>query len=734
MNVDSQAKTAEHPAGEGAKPGAFTPPRQIGEYELVRLVGRGGMAAVFEARHHASKSTVALKVMDPNLKGDQTFVDRFLLEARASATLEHPHVVKVHDHGEAQGWYFLATEFVEGGTVADLIKQMKQLPAGLAAELGAQLLDGLGYAHSKGIVHRDLKPENLLLTPDGVLKVADFGIARTADHTKLTRTGMLVGTAGYMSPEQAKGSAVDARSDLFTVGIIFYEMLTGTNPFESENPAASITRILEHVFPPLFELRATVPAELEAVVERLIAARPEDRFASAEDGLAALMQTLGAQRQTHPSLVAAALKEPLGAKQRLEQEQAQLLVAEAQPLLGGNGLDLNRAALKLHLATQLDPAHPEAQQQLDAVAAKVKLHFGPSDNPKVKELESAVAFHPKNPVTLAQLANLYRLEGNLVRAVAYLKRYLRLKPTDAYVANQLQQLTGERRARVEQKKADSTRELVAGIKTGGMMAARPGPAPEPGAPAPPPVPNAADAGIYIAEVEVESPGWRLVKKVGPWLLLAVVLVVGIRWASHKIDSMTKESEQQVEQMRRHMAERETKEEQVHARDFAQEAAQALEKAARQEKDGQLEAALASYQAVVETYPKHLEAERAAFRRAKVLLALKRHGDARGEFSAFLEQHPGSIDAAEALLRRGECASLLEDVGPAEKDFSDFLVRHPSSALVTEAWVLRGELRLRKGDADGARADFQQVLDRLEVAAPLRQRAQAGLDALTPLRK
>jgi len=729
MSGAPQAKTIVPQAPEQAKPGAFTPPRQIGPYELIRLLGRGGMAAVFEARHTQKGNVVALKVMDPNLKSDQTFVERFLLEVKASATLDHPHVVKVLDHGETQGWYFLATEYVGGGTVADLIKKMRALPAALAWELGAQLLDGLGYAHEHGIVHRDLKPENLLLTPEGVLKVADFGIARTADHTKLTRTGMLVGTAGYMSPEQAKGSVVDPRSDLFTVGIIFYEMLTGANPFESENPAASLTRILEQDLPPLFELKATVPPALEAVVDRLLAGQPEDRFGTAREALAQLMLELGAQRLRHPKLVAEALAQPIDAKLRLERAQAAGLVEEAGALLGGNGLELQRAALKLHLAIQLDPDHDRAREQLFELGKRVKLNFGPSENPKVQELEASTAFNPKSHVLFAQLANLYRLEGNLVRAVSYLKRYLRLKPTDAYVASQLTQLTGERRGLPPpaEKKAESTRDLVAGIKTGGLKAQAKPSAPPPPAQSAPVV--AAEPGIFIAQVEAESPLKRALKQYGPWALLALALVLGLRWVSRKVDSVTKESEQQVEQMRRKQAEREAALAEMRVRDFTQEAWAALDGAAQLEQSGDAEQALAAYQHVMANFPKRHEAERAAFRRARLLQSLKRMGEAREAYAEFLKAHPAALDAPEALLRRGECSAALEDAGPAERDYTELLTQHPSSPLVLEDWVLRGELRARSGKIEGARADFQQAVDRLEPEAPLRQRAQAGLDAL-----
>jgi serine/threonine protein kinase/TolA-binding protein len=733
--ADPEAKTAVQPTPAdvaAAKPGAFTPPRQIGPFELLKLLGRGGMAAVFEARHVKTQQKCALKVMDPNLKSDRTFVERFQLEVKACAKMEHPHVVRVLEHGEAQGWYYLATELIDGGTVADLVTQMGQVPSALALELGAQLLDGLAYAHQQGIVHRDLKPENLLLTKDGVLKVADFGIARTADHTKLTKTGMLVGTAGYMSPEQAKGSSIDGRSDLFTVGIIFYEMLTGSNPFESDNPAASITRIIEVDVPPLFELRPTVPYELEAVVDRLLASNPEERFADAAEAARALAPALTSQRARYPTLVAEAIADPKAQKNRLEREQAAALLAEVTAAPPTNALESSRAALKLHLSTLLDPFNAEAKQQLEDVSAKVKVRFTPSDSPKVRELESTLTFSPKNPMLLAQLGNLYRLEGNLVRSASYLKRYLRLKPNDVYLSGQLTQLTGEKRAPEREKTQEAfapvMREPTAAQKGAAQLTPGGGVIASPLPQVPGATQSASEAGIFIQRVEVESPTVRAIKRLGPWLVVLLLAVAGWRWASKQFDQAARDSQQQADLVRKRLAQQ-LVDAQGAGHDFAAEANHAYDLALRLEHGGNYAQALDAYLQVSNQYPNRVEAERAAFRRAKVLQTMKKPADARAAFDQFLSLHPASPDAAEALMRRGECALALADAASAEKDFTDFLERHPSSALVCENWVLRGELRASQHDKLGAKADFRQVLDRLEPQSPLYKRAAAGMELL-----
>ena len=212
-----------------------------GRYELHRRLGRGGMAEVYLARDQLLDRPVAVKVLFPALATDQGFVERFRREAQAAANLQHPNIVSVFDWGEANGTYFIVMEYVEGHTLAEMLRDEGRLHPDRAAEITADIAAALGFAHRNRVVHRDVKPGNVLITRDGGVKVADFGIARAlSDSTdqNLTKTGSVMGTATYFSPEQARGAAVDPRSDIYSLGCVLYEMTTGHPPFTGDSAVA----------------------------------------------------------------------------------------------------------------------------------------------------------------------------------------------------------------------------------------------------------------------------------------------------------------------------------------------------------------------------------------------------------------------------------------------------------------------------------------------------------------
>jgi beta-lactam-binding protein with PASTA domain len=256
-----------------------------GRYRLLHRLGTGGMADVWAADDQMLDRRVALKFLLPRYSEDQQFVERFRREAAAAAGLQHPNVVGVFDRGEHEGVPFIAMEYVQGASLKELID--RGLTVGEAVEIIRQVLAGARFAHSKGIIHRDLKPQNVLVDAEGRARVADFGIAR-AGASEITQTGSVLGTAQYLSPEQAQGLPVTAASDLYSVGVMLYEALTRRVPFDADTPVAVALKQVSEQAPPPSKLNPRVPPALDAVVLKALAKDPANRFASAEQFLAAL--------------------------------------------------------------------------------------------------------------------------------------------------------------------------------------------------------------------------------------------------------------------------------------------------------------------------------------------------------------------------------------------------------------------------------------------------------------
>jgi eukaryotic-like serine/threonine-protein kinase len=250
-----------------------------GRYEIDSVLGEGGMAKVFRGTDKVLGRTVAVKVLAPQFAKDQQFVARFRREAQAAAGLNHPNVVSIYDTGSEDGIHWIVMEYVEGRTLKEIVREEGPLLPERATEIAHAICLALAVAHEKGLVHRDIKPANIMITPSGETKVMDFGIARaTAGADTLTQTATVLGTAAYLSPEQAQGKPVDARSDIYAVGCVLFEMLTAHPPFEGDSPVAIAYKHVRESPTPPSRFNRDVPKELDAVVLKCLAKNPDNRY------------------------------------------------------------------------------------------------------------------------------------------------------------------------------------------------------------------------------------------------------------------------------------------------------------------------------------------------------------------------------------------------------------------------------------------------------------------------
>ena len=301
-------------------------------YEIVSEIAHGGMADVYLARDSKLDRPVALKVLSPELSRDPAFVERFRREAQAAAGLNHPNIVGIFDWGQEHGTSFIVMEYIDGRTLRDMIRHEGTIAPGQIADIGADIAAALSFAHQNGVVHRDVKPGNVLITTAGQVKVTDFGIARAGGaNDGLTRTGSVMGTATYFSPEQAQGTAVDGRSDVYSLGIVLYEMATGEPPFTADSPVSvAYLHVREPVVPPSRKV-PSVPPELERVIMTCLAKSPNERYQSADDLRADLLRFRRGQAVQGTAITAAVVSVPDATSTMVASPAAPVPVATAPP-------------------------------------------------------------------------------------------------------------------------------------------------------------------------------------------------------------------------------------------------------------------------------------------------------------------------------------------------------------------------------------------------------------------
>lgn len=269
-------------------PGDITGRKVLNRYKIIEKIGGGGMSVVWKAYDLVLDRNVALKILRPEMSEDEDFIRRFRREAQSVASLSHPNIVNIYDVGEDRGLYFIVMELIDGETLRDKLKAQGSLEVGEALGLAAEMCEALAHAHARRIIHRDIKPQNILLTKQGHVKVADFGIARALGGISTTSRDVVVGSAPYISPEQAKNGVVSTRSDLYSLGVVIFEMLAGKPPFGGDSPVAVALQHVEAEPPSLREKHPSIPVAVDELIKKAMAKDPDQRFQSAEEMLQAI--------------------------------------------------------------------------------------------------------------------------------------------------------------------------------------------------------------------------------------------------------------------------------------------------------------------------------------------------------------------------------------------------------------------------------------------------------------
>ena len=269
-------------------------------YEVIKSIGEGGMANVYLGYDTILDRNVAIKVLRGDLSNDEKFVRRFQREALSASSLAHPNIVEMYDVGEDDGLYYIVMEFIDGVTLKQLLKKRGTLTLSETIDIMLQLTDGMAHAHDSYIIHRDLKPQNIMIKDDGQIKITDFGIAMALNSTQLTQTNSVMGSVHYLPPEQASGKGATVKSDIYSMGIIFYELLTGKLPFKGENAVEIALKQMRDPFPSIREEDDEIPQSIENIILKATAKNPKNRYEDSRSMHEDLLTALNEERINEP--------------------------------------------------------------------------------------------------------------------------------------------------------------------------------------------------------------------------------------------------------------------------------------------------------------------------------------------------------------------------------------------------------------------------------------------------
>jgi serine/threonine protein kinase len=410
-------------------------------FDAARIIGKGGMASIYLYENRLTGEQLAVKMLHSHAINDESAINRFFHEVQASLRLDHRNIVKVLGYGEWQGNPAIVMEYIEGGDLKSSISRIERVPVAVTSYIAWQLFKGLDYSHRLGIVHRDIKPSNIMIDKSGQIKITDFGISQVSDLTRLTISGDVIGTPAYMSPEQASGKKLDERSDIFSAGVLLYELLTHTNPFLAENPSVTLLNIIRCNPPPVFELNPAVPYKLEVALDRLMTRKPEDRIQSASEA-AELMKSIAQEscsKEFTEEQFVEFLKNPEEFTQKISLEDSLRYLEKGKTLLTQEKDRPEKAAVEFYRSLFLCPGNREAKKYLDSLTKKFS---GDDSRPteKLLELEQFLRADPNNVAVLMQIIKRARAEGDFIKAINYSKRLARLRPDDVYILGQIETL------------------------------------------------------------------------------------------------------------------------------------------------------------------------------------------------------------------------------------------------------------------------------------------------------
>jgi len=345
--------------------------RTIKGYEIKELVATGGMAAVYRATQLSTGRIVAIKVLHGHLAQDRDFVTRFEREARAAADLKHANVIEIIDYGETDGIYYIAMEHIDGKSLKDLVNSVRFIPHDIALAIVYEICVGLEHAHQKGVVHRDIKPANILIDKSGHVKITDFGLAQAQDLTSITVTGAIVGTPAYMSPEQAAGRKIDIRSDIFSLGVVVYEMITGTKPFHGETYSSVIHAILTAPAAKPVEANPLVSEEISAVIEKMLQKDVDKRYQNVAQVSDAVYAYFKAQKTEVPSRqISMFISDPQNVAQSMMQKAKDLHLKRGLYYITLGKSNIDDAISELAKVQYLDPEDIQAKKHLAELRQK----------------------------------------------------------------------------------------------------------------------------------------------------------------------------------------------------------------------------------------------------------------------------------------------------------------------------------------------------------------------------